>query len=78
LWVQQLLRLGNPFVWGVLIPLAILTWFILIPYILPAAQPGELGAWFPRGNRLAQVSAGIIAVILLGLTLLALLQSGSV
>lgn len=78
LWVQELLRQGNPFVWGVLIPLGTLAWFILIPYILPVAQPGELGAWFPRGNRLAQVSVGIIAIILLCLTLLALLQSGSV
>jgi quinol-cytochrome oxidoreductase complex cytochrome b subunit len=76
LWVQELLRLGNPFVWGVLVPLVILAWFALIPYILPVTQPGELGAWFPRGNRLAQVSAGLIAVILLGLTVVASLRIG--
>jgi quinol-cytochrome oxidoreductase complex cytochrome b subunit len=78
LWVQELLRLGNPFLWGVLAPLAILAWFALIPYILPSAQPNELGSWFPRGNRLAQVSAGLIAVILLALTLLAVIQSGGI
>ena len=76
LWVQELLRRGNPFVWGVLVPLAILAWFVLIPYILPVAQPRELGAWFPRGNRLAQASAAIIVLILLALTLVASLRIG--
>ncbi len=74
LWVQELLRLGNPFVWGVLVPLAILAWFALLPYLLPVAPPRELGAWFPRGNRLAQASAGLIVLILLGLTVVASLR----
>lgn len=78
LWVQQLLRQGNPFVWGVLVPLAILAWFVLIPYILPVAQPRELGTWFPQGNRLAQVSLGMIVVILLVLTVLAANQTGGI
>jgi quinol-cytochrome oxidoreductase complex cytochrome b subunit len=76
LWVQQLLHLGNPFVWGVLVPLLVLACFALIPYVLPVARPGELGAWFPRGNRLAQFYAGLITAILLGLTLLAIFQTG--
>jgi quinol-cytochrome oxidoreductase complex cytochrome b subunit len=76
LWVQELLRRGDPFVWGVLIPLGILTWFALTPYILPSAHPSQLGAWFPPGNRLAQVGAGTIALILLGLTVLAALRTG--
>jgi cytochrome b-561 len=78
LWVQELLRLGNPFLWGVLVPLLVLAWFGLIPYILPAARPGELGTWFPQGNRLARLSAGLIVAALLGLTLLAVFRTGGI
>jgi quinol-cytochrome oxidoreductase complex cytochrome b subunit len=72
LWVQQLLRLGNPFVWGVVVPLVVLLWLGILPYWLPAAQPGQLGAWFPRGNRLARYSVALLALAILGLTLLGL------
>ena len=75
LWVQQLLRLGDPFLWGVLVPLGLLAWLVIIAYLLPVARPQELGAWFPRGNRLAQVSVVLIVIAILGLTLLSLLQA---
>jgi quinol-cytochrome oxidoreductase complex cytochrome b subunit len=75
LWVQQLLRLGDPFFWGVLVPLGILVWLVLIAYLLPAAKPQELGEWFPRGNRVAQVTVAVIVAVILGLTLVALLQT---
>jgi quinol-cytochrome oxidoreductase complex cytochrome b subunit len=77
LWVQQLLKLGDPFLLGVLLPAGLLLFFALIPYFLPNAQPGELGRWFPRGNRLAQVLAGAVILALIGLTLLALLPAPS-
>ena len=35
LWVQQLLRLGDPFIYGVLIPLGALLILALVPYITP-------------------------------------------
>ena len=35
LWVQQLLRLGDPFIFGVLIPLGALLIVALVPYITP-------------------------------------------
>ena len=38
LWVQQLLKWGDPFLLGVLVPLLVLVLLALIPYIFP--QPG--------------------------------------
>ena len=78
LWVQQLLRLGNPFFWGIITPLMVLAWLALIPYVLPEARPEELGKWFPHGNRLAWVSVLMIAFVILSLTILSLLQNGGV
>jgi quinol-cytochrome oxidoreductase complex cytochrome b subunit len=73
LWVQQLLRLGSPLLWGVLVPLAIFCFLALIPYVLPHARESELGAWFPPSNRLARAMTAAILLLLLLLTLLALL-----
>jgi quinol-cytochrome oxidoreductase complex cytochrome b subunit len=69
LWVQQLLKWGDPFVFGVLIPFAILLALILIPYIFPPPAPQDVGRWFPPSNRLAQVVITLIAVFILVLTL---------
>jgi quinol-cytochrome oxidoreductase complex cytochrome b subunit len=68
LWIQQLLKLGNPFLWGVLIPVLVVTGIGLLPYVLPNANTGELGRWFPAGNRIAQVLATLIIVVILLLT----------
>ena len=57
LWVQQMLKLGNPFLWGVVVPLAVLVLLSFIPYIFPNRAKPELGRWFPKGNRLAQIVA---------------------
>ncbi len=70
LWVQQLLKWGDPFLMGVLAPLAILGWLVLMVYILPEVKPAELGRWFPEGNRAAQVSVIFLVIVILGLTLL--------
>ena len=75
LWVQQLLKWGDPFALGVLVPLLLLGILTAIPYILGNTVPGELGHWFPRSGRGVQVLAGVITAALLVLTLLALLQS---
>ncbi len=72
LWVQYLLRFGDPFLMGVLIPLAILTILGLLPFLLPAPAPEELGRWWPKGGRAAQVTAGVLAA---GIVLLTLLQA---
>lgn len=71
LWVQQMLKWGDPFLWGVLVPLGILAILALIPYIFPQPAESEIGRWFPRSNRLAQLTIGAIALIVILLTLLA-------
>jgi cytochrome b-561 len=75
LWVQELLKLGSPFPWGVVVPLAVLVLVTLIPYIFPKPVLSDLGHWFPKSNRLAQIMAGFILLLLFILTLLALIPS---
>jgi len=70
LWVQQMLKWGNPFLWGVLIPLVILLILVLIPYIFPKPLASELGRWFPKSNRLAQITLAVIALLIILFTLL--------
>ena len=70
LWVQQLLKFGNPFLLGILLPVLVVVVLGAMPYILPNAKREELGTWFPRGNRIAQVLAVLIMLGILLLTLL--------
>lgn len=75
LWVQQLLRLGNPFLFGVLIPLGTLLLLALVPYITPhRLLPAELGRWFPTGGRNVQVIVAAVSGAIVLLTVLALLH----
>ncbi len=74
LWVQELLKLGNPFFWGVVVPLALVALVSLFPYIFPKPAASELGRWFPHGNRLVQ---GIFAIILVSIVILTFLALGS-
>ncbi len=75
LWEQQLLRLGDPFIFGVLIPLGALIILALVPYISPTRlSPGETGRWFPRGGRNIQILITCLSGVILVLTLLALLH----
>ena len=69
LWIQQLLRLGDPFVWGVLTPVLVIVILGLLPYVLPNARKEELGRWLPVGNRIAQVLTTLIILVILALTL---------
>jgi quinol-cytochrome oxidoreductase complex cytochrome b subunit len=75
MWLQQLLKLGDPFLLGVLLPCVLLLLLALIPFILPNARPEELGRWLPHGNRLAQILVGVILCAILVLTMLAALAS---
>jgi quinol-cytochrome oxidoreductase complex cytochrome b subunit len=67
LWIQQLLKFGDPFLWGVVVPVLILILLGLIPYLLPKADSSQLGKWFPRGNRFAQA---LTVLIILGIVVL--------
>jgi len=75
LWVQQLLKWGDPFLLGVLVPLIILAILVLIPYILPKPPDAELGRWFPRGGRAVQITIFILVLSLIALTVWAILPS---
>lgn len=70
LWIQYLLKFGDPFVMGILIPIFVVLVLGSLPYILPNAKREELGNWFPRGNRIAQVIAVLIMAVILVLTIL--------
>jgi len=72
LWVQQLLKWGDPFLLGVLVPVLVLVFLALIPYILPRPANTELGRWFPRSNWLAQLILAVITLLIIVLILLAL------
>ncbi len=74
LWVQILLRYGDPFWMGVLLPVGLLTLIALIPYILPQPAPQEWGEWLPKSGRLAQIIFTTIVLFLLILTILAVLR----
>ncbi len=69
LWVQQMLKWGDPFLWGVVVPLGILVILALIPYVFPKPADSDIGHWFPKSNRLAQVTVAIIGLFILVLTL---------
>jgi quinol-cytochrome oxidoreductase complex cytochrome b subunit len=70
LWVQWLLKLGDPFVWGVLAPVLVVLALALLPYLLPAPKSEQVGRWFSRGNRAAQALALVILSAILILTIL--------
>ncbi len=72
LWVQQLLKLGDAFFWGVASPVIVLILLALIPYILPQTKEAEYGRWFPGGNRIAQILILLITLILIVLTVIAI------
>jgi quinol-cytochrome oxidoreductase complex cytochrome b subunit len=74
LWVQQMLKWGNPLVFGVLIPLGILLGLALIPFIFPQPAEGDVGRWFPKSNRPAQIAVGVIGLLVFALTLVMILS----
>ncbi|MBI5353207.1 MAG: cytochrome b N-terminal domain-containing protein [Chloroflexi bacterium] len=70
LWVQQLLKFGDPFLLGILTPVLVVIALGVMPYLLPNANCAELGRWFPRGNRIAQILTVLLFLVILVLTFL--------
>ena len=70
LWIQTLLRLGDPFWLGVALPAGVILFLVLIPFILPVPPVEERGRWFPPGGRAAQLLTGLLGIAILLLTLL--------
>jgi quinol-cytochrome oxidoreductase complex cytochrome b subunit len=65
LWVQQMLTWGDPFIFGVLIPLGVLALLAFIPYIFPQPDENEIGSWFPKSNRPVQVIVAVIGITII-------------
>jgi len=42
----------------------------LLPYVFPNARKEELGHWFPRGNRIAQILGCLIVALIFTLTII--------
>jgi len=62
IWVQELLRWGDPLWMGVLIPLVLLILLGLLPYVFDRGVEG--GRWLPRDGRGAQMLAlGLVSLI---------------
>jgi quinol-cytochrome oxidoreductase complex cytochrome b subunit len=76
LWVQQLLKLGDPFLLGILLPLGVIIFIGAMPYIFKDIQQNELGRWFPRSGQRVQLLFIIIAVIIMALTAISLTKTG--
>jgi quinol-cytochrome oxidoreductase complex cytochrome b subunit len=71
LWIQQMLKWGDPFLFGIVVPLAVLLIVSLIPYIFPQPAEAEIGRWCPKSNRLAQIVLVLIVVLIIVLTVIA-------
>ena len=72
LWVQELLRLGDPTLMGIGLPLAVLLLFALIPYGLDRGL--HLGRWLPADGRLVQSLVIALSIAWLSLTLMGALR----
>ncbi len=70
LWIQETLKIGDPFLWGVGLPLLAVILLGLLPFALPNAAPEEWGIWLPEGNRLGQLIGLVIIALIFLLTLL--------
>lgn len=75
LWVQQLLKLGDPFLLGVLLPCGVLILIGALPYVFKDIRPNELGRWFPRSGQIMQLLFIIIAVLIMALTAFSVLKT---
>jgi quinol-cytochrome oxidoreductase complex cytochrome b subunit len=75
LWIQQLLKYGDPFIMGVLVPSLIFLIIAFMPYIFPPPPPQELGRWLPKGTLLPRI---ITAIFFLFLIILSLMELASI
>ncbi len=73
IWVQQLLRWGDPLPMGVLIPIGLLAILILIPYVIDRRSAG-VGRWFNREGRVAQLVVLVLLTAVIGLTVLGVVK----
>jgi quinol-cytochrome oxidoreductase complex cytochrome b subunit len=67
-WVQELLRLGDPFFFGVLIPSIITILVALVPYLIDRSSSG-VAVWFNKEGRVAQWIVWVMLLVIIGLTI---------
>ncbi len=67
IWVQELLRLGSPLLWGIIVPGLLLGVLALVPYAVDRQAAGT-AHWFNRPGRAAQWLVLALAGLLLALT----------
>jgi quinol-cytochrome oxidoreductase complex cytochrome b subunit len=72
LWIQELLRWGDPLWMGFLIPFILFVLLCAIPYAFDRGEEG--GRWFPRDGRGAQILTVSIVLIITILTILGALR----
>lgn len=72
-WVQQLLRWGDPLLMGVVIPIGLLVVLALVPYLIDRNERG-VARWFNREGRAAQIVVLLMVAVVIGLTILGVLQ----
>jgi len=73
IWVQRLLRLGDPLLLGVGVPAALLVILIALPYALDRSRTGA-AIWFNPEGRIAQGFVLLALACLVGLTLWGILS----
>jgi len=75
LWVQEMLKLGDPFLFGILTPILLLLFLSALPYLSPRLSDSELGKWFPRSNRGIQIIALLVTLAVVIFSILALIPN---
>lgn len=73
IWVQQLLRWGDPLLMGVLIPIGLIAILFLIPYAIDR-RSGGVGRWFNREGRIAQWLVVLLLAVVVILTAIGRVQ----
>lgn len=72
-WIQELLRLGDPFLMGVLIPLTVIVIIGVIPYLIDRSSMGG-AVWFNKEGRRAQWIVLMMIVVIVVLTIRGILR----
>lgn len=67
IWLQELLRLGEPLLWGIAVPGIFLALLALVPYVIDRQAAGT-AQWLNRSGRAAQWLGLGLAALLLTLT----------